>query len=68
MVLYCCVSIGPERRRAYCRLILSLFDGDIPAAIKELREVGYVNTQTERAPERDVEFFEYLFRDAGVGI
>jgi predicted unusual protein kinase regulating ubiquinone biosynthesis (AarF/ABC1/UbiB family) len=58
--------IAPERRRAYCKLIIGLYDGDMDAVREALRGVGYINNQTERAPERDAEFFEYLFRDATV--
>ena len=36
------------------------------AAAAELRTVGYTSNQSERAPERDAEFFEHLFRDANV--
>ena len=28
--------------------------------------LGYKNNQSDRAPERDAEYFEYLFRDANV--
>ena len=31
-----------------------------------LNEIGYVNTQSNRAAERDAEFFQYMFRDAKV--
>ncbi|KAJ1441058.1 hypothetical protein B484DRAFT_390923 [Ochromonadaceae sp. CCMP2298] len=58
------VRLLPERRRAYCRLILALFDGDLVGAATELRGVGYLSNQSDRAPERDAEFFEFLFRDA----
>ena len=58
--------LNPERRRTYCRLIIALCDGDMKAAAAELRTVGYTSNQSERAPERDAEFFEHLFRDANV--
>eukprot|EP01038_Epipyxis_sp_PR26KG_P009431 gene9431-12707_t len=58
------VRIPDDRRKSYCRLVLALFEGDIEAASQALKEVGYVNNQTNRVPERDAEFFEYLFRDA----
>lgn len=36
------------------------------AASKELKAVGYASNQSDRVPERDAEFFEFLFRDANV--
>ena len=33
-----------------------------------LRQLGYSNSQSAYAPERDREFFEYLFRDTSVCI
>ena len=48
----------------YCRLLLHLFEGELAAASDVLRELGYATNQTHRAPERDAEFFSYLFRDA----
>lgn len=60
--------LNPERRRTYCRLIIALCDGDMKAAAAELRTVGYTSNQSERAPERDAEFFEHLFRDANVSL
>lgn len=35
-------------------------------AAKALGALGYATTQTQRAPERDAEFFEYLLRDVVV--
>ena len=58
--------LSPERRRTYCRLIIALCDGDLKTAAAELRTVGYSSNQSDRAPERDAEFFEHLFRDANV--
>ena len=54
------------KRRAYCLLIVALFEGDFVTASNALQALGYKNSQTDRAPERDAEFFEYLFRDANV--
>ncbi len=69
IVFFCDFAIcrlSSKRRKAYCRLIVSLFEADVPGAIQALRDVGYKNSQSDRAPERDVEFFEFLFRSAGV--
>lgn len=60
------IRIKTERRKLYCRLIIALFEKDLLSASKILQELGYKNTQSDRAPERDAEFFEYLFRDATV--
>lgn len=62
------VRISTERRRAYCRLVLALFEGDMSAGSAVLAEIGYKSNQSERAPERDAEFFEFLLRDASVSI
>jgi len=58
------VRINETKRRAYCVLIIALFEGDFVTAGNALQVLGYKNNQSERAPERDAEFFEYLFRDA----
>lgn len=55
-----------DKRRAYCRLVLALYEGNTEAAGQALKSAGYVSNQTGRAPERDAEFFEYIFRDAKV--
>lgn len=62
----CLLRLAPERRRTYCRLIIALCDGDLKTAAAELKAVGYSSNQSERAPERDAEFFEHIFRDANV--
>eukprot|EP01041_Mallomonas_annulata_P003085 gene3085-6052_t len=51
-------------RLAYCKLMIGLFEGDIEVVSAALRDVGYSTNQSDRAPERDAEFFEFLFRDA----
>jgi hypothetical protein len=58
--------LSEERRKAYCRLVIALCDGDLKAASAELRAVGYSSNQSERVPERDAEFFVHMFRDANV--
>jgi hypothetical protein len=58
--------LSEERRKAYCRLVIALCDGDLKAASAELRSVGYSSNQSERVPERDAEFFVHMFRDANV--
>ncbi len=60
------VRLAAERRRAYCRLVVALFEGDTAQAGAELSAIGYRSTQSGRAPERDAEFFEFLLRDANV--
>jgi hypothetical protein len=60
------LRIVEAKRKAYCLLILALFEGDFVTASNALQALGYKNTQSERAPERDAEFFEHLFRDANV--
>lgn len=52
------------RRRLYCKLLLGLAEGDLKSASDALLELGYKTTQTHRVPERDAEFFAYMFRDA----
>jgi hypothetical protein len=47
-------------------MIVALAEGDLKTAAAELRAVGYSSNQSHRAPERDAEFFEHLFRDANV--
>jgi hypothetical protein len=68
--MYICMlsarRLSEERRKAYCRLIIALCDGDLKAASAELRAVGYSSNQSERVPERDAEFFVHMFRDANV--
>lgn len=58
------VRMKSERRKLYCQLLLSLFEGDMTQAAAILRQLGYQTNQSNRAPERDAEFFEYIFRDA----
>lgn len=44
-------------------------DESMPSTAKVaeiLRQLGYSTSQTHRAPDRDVQFFEHLFRDATV--
>lgn len=58
------VRLKQERRKQFCRLILGLFEGDFAAASNALKDLGYRTNQSDRAPERDAEFFAHLFRDA----
>lgn len=58
------VRISRKQRLAYCKLFLGLAEGDIDAVNKALSEIGYGTNQRSRAPERDAEFFLYLFRNA----
>eukprot|EP01034_Spumella_vulgaris_P023848 gene23848-30123_t len=58
------VRLKAERRKAYCRLVVALFEGDMAEASAALASVGYRSNQSERVPERDAEFFEFLLRDA----
>jgi hypothetical protein len=60
------IRIKNDRRRSFCSLIIALFEKDFEKASKILKDLGYLNNQSDRVPERDAEFFEYLFRDAGV--
>lgn len=55
-----------ETRLLYCRLLISLQEEDTDGVIKALSSLGYVTNQSDRLPERDQEFFEFLFRDANV--
>mmetsp|Transcript_10028 Transcript_10028/g.26073 ORF Transcript_10028/g.26073 Transcript_10028/m.26073 type:complete len:225 (+) Transcript_10028:331-1005(+) len=50
---------------AYRSLVMALADMDMVAATKSLKDLGYENTQDDRAPERSVQFFSHLFRDTG---
>eukprot|EP00975_Prorocentrum_lima_P008040 1718297-Prorocentrum_lima.AAC.1 len=38
---------------------------DVNGAVSALNRLGYKNNQDERAPERSVQFFAFLFRDTG---
>ena len=55
-------------RLRYCSLLISLQEEDVRGVTAALKALGYVNNQSERAPERDQEFFEFMFRDANVSI
>ena len=59
------VSCPRARRLAYCALFASLSRGDVARALGALRDLGYETTQSGEHPERDVEFFAYVFRDTG---
>ena len=50
---------------AYRSLVMALADMDMVGATKSLNDLGYENTQDDRAPERSVQFFSHLFRDTG---
>ena len=44
---------------------VDLHEMDMVAATRSLKDLGYENSQDERAPERSVQFFSHLFRDTG---
>jgi predicted unusual protein kinase regulating ubiquinone biosynthesis (AarF/ABC1/UbiB family) len=58
------VRISKKQRHAYCKLFIGLAEGDIDGVSDALSEIGYATNQRARAPERDAEFFLYLFRNA----
>mmetsp|Transcript_30354 Transcript_30354/g.30851 ORF Transcript_30354/g.30851 Transcript_30354/m.30851 type:complete len:510 (+) Transcript_30354:135-1664(+) len=58
------VRLEDNRRQAYCRLLIAIYEGDSDAATAALKEVGYSTNQSSRVPGRDAEAFEFLFRDA----
>ena len=55
--------LSDDRRHAYCKLIIAITKGNIYDAILALSQIGFQTNQSEKYPERDVEFFEYVFRD-----
>ena len=57
------IRLKPERRKLYCQMIISLFEGDLLSASSHLQALGYLTNQSHRAPERDAQFFEYLLRN-----
>jgi predicted unusual protein kinase regulating ubiquinone biosynthesis (AarF/ABC1/UbiB family) len=59
------VEIPARRRQAYCKLVYQAAAMDLLGAGAALREIGYVTSQSDEHPERDVEFFEFLMRDTG---
>jgi len=47
------------------QFVVAMCDMDVAAAATALKDMGYVNNQDERNPERSVAFFGYLFRPTG---
>jgi hypothetical protein len=68
IISLCAYRLSRNTRIQYCKLIIALQEGDVKSGISALKELGYVNNQTDRAPERDFEFFEFLLRDSTVSI
>ena len=52
-----------EALDAWRDLAIALPQMDTKAAMAALTRLGYRNSQDERAPERSVQFFQFLFRD-----
>lgn len=60
-----CVQMKDSEAEGFRDLVIALADLDMEAGSKALLKAGYQNNQDDRAPERSVEFFGYLFRDTG---
>ncbi|KAJ1451014.1 ABC1 family-domain-containing protein [Pelagophyceae sp. CCMP2097] len=57
--------LEPRALEAWRDLAIALPAVDTAAAADALARLGYRNNQDARAPERSVQFFAHLFRDAG---
>ena len=56
-------TLSPEALDAWRDLVVGLQELDTQACVRALKNLGYENNQDSRAPERSVEFFNFLFRD-----
>jgi hypothetical protein len=59
------VSLPAENRLGYCELMYSLSSLSVSGVSRAIQRAGYQNTQSQKHPERDLEFFAFLLRDSG---
>jgi CubicO group peptidase (beta-lactamase class C family) len=59
------VKLNRQQRLGYAQLINAVASMDVSGVHKALAEVGYRNSQSEKHPERDLEFFNFIARDTG---
>eukprot|EP00933_Yihiella_yeosuensis_P036519 TRINITY_DN3028_c2_g1_i1.p1 TRINITY_DN3028_c2_g1~~TRINITY_DN3028_c2_g1_i1.p1 ORF type:complete len:885 (-),score=149.21 TRINITY_DN3028_c2_g1_i1:119-2416(-) len=59
------IALDSSKIDAFRELIIALQQMDVQKAMEALNKAGYSNSQDQRAPERSIQFFTFLFRDTG---
>jgi len=59
------VTLSDKQRLGYCKLVNAISNMSISELSNAVAEVGYKNSQSDKHPERDLEFFAFLLRDTG---
>jgi len=59
------VTLSEDQRLGYCELLYAISGLTVAGATAAFAKVGYKNSQSDKHPERDMEFFAHLLRDTG---
>ena len=59
------IALNDRERKGYCKLINALLEFDVTGLAEAIQQIGYSNSQSQKHPERDLEFFQFILRDTG---
>eukprot|EP00924_Labyrinthula_sp_SR-Ha-C_P014819 snap_masked-scaffold_43-processed-gene-1.83-mRNA-1 protein AED:1.00 eAED:1.00 QI:0/0/0/0/1/1/2/0/1090 len=59
------VELSEKEKTGYCELLVGIEQLSVSGLTKSIQKIGYENSQSFKKPERDLEFFAYLFRPTG---
>jgi aarF domain-containing kinase len=59
------ITLSKQHRLGYARLIYSVSKFDMSGLKQAFDLIGYANSQSDKSPDRDMEFFSHILRNTG---